>query len=83
MCFDVYTNRITDINKKTELKKMFQERFQLKNTEIKMTIVNKVHFASLNNKQYYCLDGITSLPYSHLRLLELRKKSKHFQKFKT
>ena len=70
MCFDVYTNRITDINQKTELKKMFQERFQLKNTEIKMTIVNKVQFASLNDKQYYCPDGI-------------RKKSKHFQKFKT
>ena len=53
---------------------MVQKRFLLKNTEMKMTTVNKVQFSSLNNKQYYCLDGITSLPYSHPLLLRLRKK---------
>ena len=35
---------------------MVQKRFQLKNTEMKMTTVNKVQFASLNNKHYYCPD---------------------------
>ena len=46
---------------------------QVKNIEMKMTAVNEVQFASLNNKRYYYLDGITSLPNGHLLLLELRK----------
>ena len=53
---------------------MVQKRLLLKNTEMKMTTVNKVQFSSLNNKQYYCLDVITSLPYSYPLLLRLRKK---------
>ena len=59
---------------------MIQKRFQVKNTEIKMTTVNKVQFASLNDKLYYCPDGITSLPYGHRLLLQLRKKKKAFPK---
>ena len=53
---------------------MVQKRFQLKNTEMEMTAVNKVQLASLNDKQYYCSDGIISLLYGHLLLVELRKK---------
>ena len=53
---------------------MVQKRFQLKNTEMTMTAVNKVQLVSLNDKQYYCSDGITSLLYGHLLLVELRKK---------
>ena len=60
---------------------MVQTRFQVKNTALKMATVNKVQFATLNNKQYYCPDGITLL-YDHALLLELRKKGKRFQKFK-
>ena len=41
---------------------MIQKGFQVKNTEMKMTAVNKVQFAGLNNKRYYSLNGITSLP---------------------
>ena len=48
---------------------MIQKRFQVKNTEMKMTTVNKVQFASLNDKLYYSPDGITSLPYGHRLLL--------------
>ena len=47
---------------------------------MKMTTVNKVQFASLNGKQYYCPDGITSLLYGHWLLQELRKKKKALQK---
>ena len=42
---------------------------------MKMTAVNEVQFASLNNKRYYYLDGITSLPNGHPLLLELTKES--------
>ena len=37
-----------------------------------MTRLNKVQFASLNNKRYYFSDGIVSLPFGHLSLFELR-----------
>ena len=53
-----YEKQIKNLNKK----KMIQKGFQVKNTEMKMTAVNKVQFASLNNKRYYSLNGITSLP---------------------
>ena len=85
ICFDVYVNRITDFNQKAELKKkkMNQKKFLLRNGEMEMTTVNnKVLFASLNDKQYYCPHGMKSLLCSPLLLLEVRKKRKHFQKFK-
>ena len=45
-----------------------------------MASVNKVQFASLNDKPYYCPDGITSLPSGHPLLLQLRKRKKAFPK---
>ena len=45
---------------------------------MKMTTVNKV--ASLNDKKYYLSDRITSLPFDHLLLLELRDKKTAFSK---
>ena len=53
MCFEAYAERITsfkNFDEKIEQKKMIQKRFQIKNTEMKMATVNKVQFASLNNK---------------------------------
>ena len=44
---------------------------------MKMTTVNKV--ASLNDKKYYLSDRITSLPFDHLLLLELRDKNSFFK----
>ena len=59
---------------------MVPKRFQVKNTEMKMTTVIKFQFASLNDKQYHLPDGIT-LPFGLLLLLELRdKKKKAFPK---
>ena len=49
-------------------KQFVQKRLQVTNTEMKMTSVNKIQFASLNDKRYYFLDGIVSLPYGHLLL---------------
>ena len=39
---------------------------------MKMTSVNKVQFASLNDKRYYFLGGIVFLPFGHPSLLSLR-----------
>ena len=38
-----------------------------------MTSVNKVKFASLNNKRYYGSDGIVSLLFGHPPLNEVRE----------
>ena len=48
-----------------------------------MTIVNKVQFASLNDKKYYFLDGIVSLPFRHPSLSELRDYKKSLPKIHT
>ena len=41
-----------------------------------MTSINKVQFASLNDKRYYFSDGIMSLPYGHPLLKEVRESKK-------
>ena len=48
-------------------------RLQVKNTEMKMTSVNKVKFAQLNDKRYYFSDGIVSLPFGHPILDKIRE----------
>ena len=73
MNFESYTKRIKvlrEIDSEHAEKKLVQKRCQVKNTQMKRTIVNKVQFASLNNKRYYFLDGIVSLPFGHPLLLD-------------
>ena len=48
-----------------------------------MASVNKVQFASLNNKRYYFLDGIVSLPFGHLLLSDLHELKKSYPKIHT
>ena len=52
-------------------------RFQLKTTDMKLTEVNKMQFAGLNDKRYYLTDGVTSLPYGHFLLDELDEKKSY------
>ena len=48
-----------------------------------MTSVNKVPFASLNDKRYRFCDGIVSLPFGHPLLLEVRDYKKSLPKIHT
>ena len=48
-----------------------------------MTSVNKVQFASLNDKRYYFSDGIVSLPFDHPSLTKLRDYKKSLPKIHT
>ena len=48
-----------------------------------MTSVNKVRFASLNDKRYYGSDGIVSLPFGHPLLNEVREYKKSLPKICT
>ena len=45
-----------------------------------MTNVNKIKFASLNDKRYYGSDGIVSLPFGHPLLNEVREYKKPLPK---
>ena len=87
MSFESYDSRIAPRRsidcKKTEQKKIVQKRLQVKNTNMVMTSVNKVQFASLNDKRYYFSDGILSLPYGHPLLKEVRDYKKSLAKIHT
>ena len=48
-----------------------------------MRTVNKVQFASLNDKRYYFSDEIVSLPFGHPSLSELRDYKKSLPKIHT
>ena len=68
MNFESYAERVATLKEsdgEKNKKQLVQKRLQVANTEMKMTNVNKVQFASLDNKRYYFLDGIVSLPYEH------------------
>ena len=80
MDFESYASRKTPLRsldcQKDEKKKIIQKRLQVKNTNMVMTSVNKVKFASLNDKRYYFSNGIVSLPYGPPLLKEVREGSK-------
>ena len=86
MSFEAYANRITSLRQldcKNNKKKITQKRFQVKNTNMMMTTVNKVQFASLNDKRYYFSEGIVWLPFGHPSLSELRDYKKSLPKIHT
>ena len=87
MCFESYAMRINslreDVDSKRDEKKITQKRLQVKNTNMTMTIVNKVQFASLNDKRYYFSDGIVSLPFGHPSLKQVREYKKSLPKIHT
>ena len=60
-------------------KQLKQKRFQIKNTHVQMASVKKVQFPGLNDKRYYLSNGITTLPYGHFLLAELREKKKQYK----
>ena len=83
--FESYAERISSLRQldtKFE-KKLIQKRLQVKNTNMIMTSVNKVKFASLNDKRYYGSDGILLLPFGHPLLNEVREYKKLLPKIPT
>ena len=76
--FVAYAARIMSLNKFVHLKPktITQNRFQIKNTEMRMQSISKSQFAGLNDKRFYFYDGIVSLPFGHPLLEDLRKEKK-------
>ena len=57
------------------------DRFTVKKGDMVKTTVTKTKFSQLNDKRFYFLDGILSLPYGHPSLEEISNfKSKQGQK---
>ena len=86
MTFESYAERISPLRQfdtKPEKKKLIQKRLQVKNTNMIITSVNKVEFASLNDKRYYGSNGIVSLPFGHPLLNEVREYKKSLPKIYT
>ena len=83
MNFESFASRIMDIKEYTWSQKvpakLRQMRFQIKNTNMRLTSVNRTQFAGLNDKQYYLPDGITSLPYGHFLMSEMKEKKKQYK----
>ena len=74
MNFESYAERthtLCNIDSERAHKKLVQKRLQVKNTEMKMTSVNKVQFTSLSDKRYYISDEMVSLAFGHPLLSEL------------
>ena len=78
MHFDPYANRVMSLNDFTnkKVKKIQQNRFQIKNTEMKMQSISKSQFTRLNDKRFYFYDGVVSMPFGHPVLEKLKEKKK-------
>ena len=86
MNFESYAERINvlkEIGNEEKEKKLPQKGLQVKNTEMKMASVNKVQFASLNDKQFYFSGGIVSLLFGHPTLSSLQDIKKSYPKIHT
>ena len=87
MAFESYAERISLLRplniKSSPKKKIIQKRLQVKNTNMIMTRINKVKFASLNDKRYYGYDSIVSPPCGHPLLNEAREYKKSLSKIHT
>ena len=69
---EAYANRVMTL----KVKKIQQNRFQIKNTEMRMQSISKSQFAGLNDKRFYFHYSIVSMPFGHPLLEKLRKEKK-------
>ena len=67
MHFETHANRVMSLydfaNQK--VKKIQRNRFQIKNTKMRMQSISKTHLAGLNDKIFYFYDGIVSIPFGY------------------
>ena len=79
MHFETYANRVMSLNDfaNQKVKKIQRNRFQIKNTEIRMQSISKYHVAGLNDKRFYFYDGIVSISFGYPLLEKLRQEKKN------
>ena len=79
MDFDSYANRIYSKFERSNDPRIVQNRFQVKTNAMSMVSIAKNKFASLNDKRFYFMNGITSLPFGHPYLEDARKAKAQFK----
>ena len=74
--YEKFENYLNEFSKEyiKNPQKIQQRRFQIINDSMQMKGVSKVQFGKLNDKRFYFSNGITSLPYGHPSLENVRKK---------
>ena len=72
MYFEAYADRLNSKDYRDTDKKITQSRLQVKTTSMAVTTVLKNKFAQLNDKRYYFINGVNSLPFGHFLLKEAR-----------
>ena len=77
--FDAYADRLSPKDEQLYDKKILQKRFQIKHNSMQMVSVNKKRFVSLNDKQFYFMGGIVSLPFGHKYLEPARQLKSTFR----
>ena len=86
MNFEAFASRIMDLKEYSYAEKLprtiKKKRFQIKNTSMQMKTVTRKQFAGLNDKRFYFTDGITSLPFGHFLLAEIREHKKQYKKIR-
>ena len=73
MDFENYANRLDTKELRKYEPKVSQGRFQVKTNAMTMKTINKNKFAQLNDKRFYFINGINSLPFGHFLLNESRE----------
>ena len=82
--FEAFASRIMYLKEYSYAEKLprtiKQKRFQIKNTSMQMKTVTRKQFAGLNDKRFYFTVSITSLPFGHLFLTEIKEHKKQYKK---
>ena len=75
---EAYANGVMTLNDfaNPKVKRIQQNRFQIKNNKMTMQVISKSRFAGLNDKRLYFCDSIFSMPFGHSLLEKLRKGKK-------
>ena len=85
MDFDAYCSKLATISEYfdkhiKQTKKIKQKTIQVINDSMQMRTVNKIQFGQLNDKRFYFSNRITSLPYGHFLLDQIRKEKNKYRK---
>ena len=72
MYFEAYADRLNSKEYREHDTKIKQSRLQVQTTSMKLTTVYKNKFAQLNDKRFYFMNGINSVPFGHFLLKQAR-----------
>ena len=79
MTLEAYIDRLSSKDEQLYDKKILQKRFQICHNAMEMVSIEKNRFASLNDKRFYFMGGIVSLPFGHKFLEPARNLKSQFR----